>query len=338
MSHRLLVTSIFALICLLTPPSAGRADTLADVRARGTINCGIHEVPGFATRSESGVWSGFWIEMCRAVAAAVLGNADRVTINSADILLPFEALAHGEVDLLAEGTTWTLSRESDRGVDFPVVYYYDGQAFLATKSSGITAMEELGGARICVTAGTTTHRNLANFLSARNLLSEVTALESHGKVWESFTKGRCDVITHDLVILKVMLATQFANPADYLILPGTISREPTGPVVDGDDRAWSQIVRWSILAMIAAEELGVTSSNIDTFTGTGDSQIIALTGQGEDHAATLGIEPGWMRRIVSQVGNYGEVFDRSLTKTLGLQRGQNALWRDGGYLYAPPLY
>lgn len=338
MSHRLVVPLLVALICLLSQPSAVRADTLAEVRARGTLNCGVHEVPGFAMRSESGAWSGFWIEMCRAVAAAVLGSADSVAVNSADILLPFEALAHGEVDLLAEGTTWTLSRESDRGVDFPAIYYYDGQAFLATKSSGIATMDALGDARVCVVAGTTTHRNLANLLAARGLAAEIVALESHGKVWESFTKGRCDVITHDLVILQVMLATQFANPADYIILPGTISREPTGPVVAGDDRAWSQIVRWSILAMIAAEELGVTSSNIDTFADSQDSQIIALTGRGEDRAAALGLRPGWMHRIVSQVGNYGEVFDRSLTKTLGLQRGQNALWRDGGYLYAPPLY
>lgn len=318
--------------------SKADADTLQDARARGAVRCGVSEGPGFAMRAEDGSWSGFTVDMCRAVAAAALGDANKVTFEAIEVSTRFQALNGGEVDLLTEGTTWSLSRETDLGFDFPAVYFYEGQGFLALKSLGLKRLTDMKSGRICVVEGTTTKTNLMGFVRTHNMPVEIIPIESYSGSWDSFVKGRCEVLSNDRLFLGIQMATQLANPEDYMLLPDVISREPLAPVVRGDDRKWMKIVRYAVLAVIGAEELGVSSTNMASFEGSQDAQIMALIGTGEDHGAALGLEPGWLKRIVSQVGNYQEIFDRSFGTGLNLERGQNALWRDGGYIYAPPLY
>lgn len=337
MTFRSLILPLAALIATLGVPRA-QADTLQEVRAHGALRCGVGQAPGYAAASAEATWSGFMVDMCRAVAAAALGSADKVIIEQVEISTRFSALAGKEIDLLTAGTTWTLKRETALGFDFPVVYLYDGQGFLTPKSNGLKSITDLKDGRICVTKGSTSEVNLGAYLQKEKLALEIVALESNSGTWESMVKGRCDVLTNDRVLLSMQRLQQLGNPDDYEVLPDTISREPLGPVVRGDDRRWAEVVRWTVYATIAAEELGVTSRNIDSFAGTEDVQIQVLLGVGNDHAEALGLEPGWMRRVIAGVGNYGEIYSRNLTATLGVLRGQNALWRDGGYLYAPPLY
>lgn len=334
--NRVLVVTALVMVWAASSAWAG---TLDDVRARGVLRCGANQIVGQATLQDDGRWSGFMADICRAVAAAVLGDSERFEIITIEGQTRFPALLEGDVDLLTEGTTWTLGRDSDLGLNFPGVYFYDGQGFLAAKSLGVNSLNDIKSARICVVRATTTLVNLENLVASRKLPVEILILESDDGAWDSFLKGRCEIFTNDLSSLATRRALHTANPDDFVLLPEVVSKEPLGPVVRSDDPQWFEIVRWVLFALIAAEEYNVTSQNINDRVDTIDPQIGALRGLTDDHAAALGLEPGWMKRIVAQVGNYQEIYDRNYgaTTKMNIARGLNALWRDGGLMYAPPL-
>ncbi len=324
----------------LLAAGAASATTLEDVKARGSLTCGVSTgLVGFAAPDASGTWEGFDVDLCRAVAAAVLGDPTKVEFVPLSTQTRFTALASGEVDMLARNTTWTFSRDVDLKFEFTGVNYYDGQGFMVPKSLGVTSAKDLDGATVCIQTGTTTELNLADFFRINNISYEPVPIETNAEAQQQYLAGACDVYTTDASGLAATRAS-FENPGDHVILPEIISKEPLGPLVRHGDNEWGDIVRWSLFAMIAAEEYGVTSANVDELSkGTDNPEINRLLGTEGDLGAMFGLDAAWAKNIIKSVGNYGEVFEKNIGENtpIGLARGLNAQWTDGGLLYSPPF-
>lgn len=324
----------------LSAATAGAA-TLEDVRQRGSLLCGINTgLIGFASPNDKGVWRGFDVDFCRAVAAAVLGDASKVKYINVTGKTRFTALRSREIDLLSRNTTWTFSRDADLQLTFVGVNYYDGQGFIVPAKLGVSSVKQLNGASICIQTGTTTELNLAEYFRLNKIKYQPVPVETTNEGLSNYLAGRCDVYTTDASGLAAIRAAT-DNPASHVILPEIISKEPLGPVVRQGDDQWADIARWTLNALIAAEEMGVTSSNVAGMAqGTANPERNRLLGKEElQGRKALGLAPDWAVKVISQVGNYGEVFEAHLgEKTpLKLKRGLNAQWRDGGLMYAPPF-
>ncbi len=315
------------------------ASTLDEVQRRGVLQCGVSTgLPGFSATDEKGNWKGLDVDGCKAVAAAVLGNAGKVKYIPLNAKERFTALQSGEIDLLVRGTSWTLVRDTSLGLNFAGINYYDGQGFMVSMKLGLKSAKELDGAAICILAGTTTELNLADYFTQNKMKYEPVVFDTHDQTIKGFEAGRCDVLTSDLSQLYG-LRTHLANPGDAVLLPEVISKEPLGPVVRQGDDGWFNIVRWSFYAMVNAEDLGVTSKNIDDMKSSNNPGIRRLLGLEGIKGKSLGLADDWAYQIVKQVGNYSESFERNvgMGSPLKIKRGLNALWSNGGIQYAPPL-
>jgi len=311
--------------------------TLDAVKAKGYVQCGVNTgLAGFSQPDSRGEWKGLDVDTCRAVAAAVFGDAKKVRYTPLTTQQRFTALQSGEVDVLARNTTWTITRDTSLGLNFAGVSFYDGQGFMAPKKLGVKSAKQLNGATICVQPGTTTELNLADYFRANGMSFKPVVIDKLEEVNNAYFSGRCDVLTTDVSGLVSVRGSRAPNPADHVILPEVISKEPLGPVVrHGDDR-WFDIVKWSLNAMIEAEELGLTSKNIDQQASSTNPSIQRFVGATGDIGKMLALDNKWAYNIIKQVGNYGESFEANL-KPLGFERGVNELWTKGGILYAPPL-
>jgi general L-amino acid transport system substrate-binding protein len=316
------------------------AGTLDEVKSAGVLKCGIDGgLPGFSAPDDAGAMRGIDADTCRAVAAAVLGNADKVEFVPLTAKERFTALASGEVDVLSRNTTHTLTRDSSLGINFTYYNYIDGQGFLAKKELGVSSAKELDGAAVCVQSGTTTELNLSDYFRTNGMDFKPVGYDTSVQTREGFEGGSCDVLTSDVSQLAA-IRSELKNPAGAVILPEVISKEPLGPVVRQGDDQWFNIVKWSLYAMINAEEYGVTSENAASLKDSSNNpNVRRLLGSEGEMGSLLGLDSDWGYRIVTQVGNYGEVFERTVgpNTPLGLPRGPNALWNKGGILYAPPI-
>ena len=330
------VLAMIAVFALIGSVSAG---TLDDVKAKGFIQAGVNgDLFGFGKPDEKGVWKGLDVDTARAIAAAVFGDADKVKYTPLTAKTRFTALQSGEIDVLTRNCTQTLSRDTALGLDFAQVNYYDGQGFLVSKKLGVKSAKELDGASVCVLPGTTTELNVADYFRSNGMKMKPVVIENTAELAKAFFAGRCDCLTSDASQLAGTRAVA-PNPKDYIILPEIISKEPLAPAVRHGDNQWKDIVNWSVLAMIEAEELGITSKNVDEMLNSTDPKIMRFLGVTEGNGKSLGLDEKFAYTIVKQVGNYGEVFERNVgVKTpLGIERGLNALWTDGGLMYSPPF-
>ncbi len=319
---------------------AAGAATLDDVKARGKLNCGVTTgLIGFAAPDANGEWKGFDVAVCRAVAAAVLGDATAVEFVPTTGKTRFTALASGEIDVLARNTTWTFSRDVDLKFDFIGVNYYDGQGFMVPKALGVSSAKDLDGATVCIQTGTTTELNLADFFRVNNISYEPVPIETNAEAQQQYLAGACDVYTTDASGLAATRAA-FENPGDHVLLPEIVSKEPLGPLVRHGDSEWGDVVRWTLNALIAAEELGVSSANVgEMASSTNNPEIARLLGTEGELGAMLGLDADWAKRAIETQGNYGEIFATNIGEDtpIGLARGLNAQWTDGGLLYSPPF-
>ncbi|GAA6191922.1 amino acid ABC transporter substrate-binding protein [Phaeobacter gallaeciensis] len=320
--------------------SAAAAGTMDDVKARGTLNCGVTTgLVGFAAPDANGEWNGFDVSVCRAVAAAVLGDASAVTFVPTTGKTRFTALASGEIDLLARNTTWTFSRDVDLKFTFVGVNYYDGQGFMVPKELGVSSAKDLDGATVCIQTGTTTELNLADFFRTNNISYEPVPIETNAEAQQQYLAGACDVYTTDASGLAATRAS-FEDPAGHALLPEIISKEPLGPLVRHGDNEWGDVVRWTLNAVITAEELGVTSANVaEIASSTDNPEIKRLLGSEGTLGEMLGLDAEWAKRAIMAGGNYGEIFAKNIGEEtpIGLARGLNAQWTEGGLLYSPPF-
>jgi general L-amino acid transport system substrate-binding protein len=320
------------------PPAAAQpaADTLATIRARGAIACGVTpNTIGFAVPDSQGVFRGLDADFCRALAAAVFGDANKVRFVPTTAPQRFPALQSGEVDVLVRTTTWTLSREAALGFVFAAVNYYDGNAFMVRRSLGVTSGKQLDGASVCLQTGSTTELNVADYFRANGLRLNPVNFENVEEIRTAFAAGRCDVYSSDTSSLAAFRAGQ-ADPSLYVLLPEVFSKEPLGPAVRKGDAKWFDIVRWTHFAMLTAEELGIGHDNLAGFADSANPDVQRFLGKSGELGSMLGLAPDWAAQIVRQVGNFGEVWDRHITP-MGVQRGINNLWTKGGLQYAPPL-
>lgn len=339
MLKRIAIAALAALplIAGLTTPPQASAGTLEEVTARGVIRCGVSEYgPALTAMNENGQWAGFYTDFCRAFAAATLGNARAVDFVSVSSLDRFEALRQKAVDVLSEASTWTSERDLG-GLAFPATSMMDGQGFLVRRDGGISGLDQLKGRRICVISHATSVGGLNRVNKVRNLGFKIQEYSSIQGSFAAFFDRQCDAVSTDGIILASLRQQLAPNPADYVLLPERITREPLSPVVLKNDRRWEDIIRWTILATIAAEELGITSTNVKQHLNSTDPEIRRLLGLDGDMGARLGLDKAWAMRVIEQVGNYGEIYNRNLTKVLGLDRGQNALSSQGGILWSPPF-
>jgi general L-amino acid transport system substrate-binding protein len=315
------------------------AGTVDDVKAKGFLQCGVSTgLVGFAAPDANGNWDGFDVSICRAVAAAVLGDPQAVKFTPTTGKTRFTALASGEVDLLARNTTWTFSRDVDLKFTFVGVNYYDGQGFMVPKELGVSSAKDLDGATVCIQTGTTTELNLADYFRSNNISYEPVPIETNAEAQQQYLAGACDVYTTDASGLAATRAT-FEAPNDHTLLPEIISKEPLGPLVRHGDDQWADIVRWTLNALISAEELGVTSANLaEMSNGTNNPEINRLLGTEGDLGAMLGLNKDWAQLVLAG-GNYGEIFERNIgeSTSIGLARGLNGQWANGGLIYSPPF-
>lgn len=319
--------------------TTAQAATLDVVKQRGELRCGVSQgVLGFSAPDDKGEWSGFDIDFCRAVAAATLGSPEKVKYVPLSTKERFTALQSGEVDLLSRQTTWTLSRDTDLGMSFVGVNYYDGQAFMVRSDIGVKSVKELSGASVCTETGTTTEQNMADYFSANRIEYQVIAFEKADQTIQAFNSGRCDVYSTDASALYSQRLT-LNDPDRFVILPEVISKEPLGPAVRQGDDQWFKVVRWTLFAMIEAEELGITRDNAASLLESGTAAQKRFLGIDNEAGKALGLDPKWAYQTVAAVGNYGEIFERHLGKesALRIDRGLNRLWNHGGLIYAPPV-
>ena len=315
------------------------AGTLADVKAKGFIQAGVNgDLFGFGKPDEKGVWRGLDVDTARAVAVAVFGDASKVKFTPLTAKTRFTALQSGEIDVLTRNCTQTLGRDTDLGLDFCQVNYYDGQGFLIPKKLGVKSAKELDGATVCVLPGTTTEMNVADYFRANGMKMKAVVIENTAELAKAFYAGRCDCLTSDASQLASARSTA-PNPKDYIILPEIISKEPLAPAVRHGDNQWKDIVNYSVLAMINAEELGITSKNVDKMLKSKDPKIQRFLGVSPGNGKALGLDEKFAYNIIKQVGNYGEVFERNVgvNTQLGIKRGLNALWTNGGLMYSAPF-
>ncbi len=331
---------IAAAVLSVTVSGIAQAGTLSDVKKKGFIQCGVSEgVPGFSSPDGSGTWAGIDVDVCRAVAAAVLGDASKVKFTPLSSKVRFTALQSGEIDILSRNTTWTLVRDTALGVNFAGVNYYDGQGFMVRKDLGVKSATELAGVAVCVNIGTTTELNMADFFRTNNMDYKPVGFEKADDVIAAYDAGRCDVFTADRSALAAQ-RLKLKNANEHIVLPETISKEPLGPVVRHGDDQWLDIVKWSLYLMVEAEENGVSQANVDQLKAkTKDPVQRRILGLEGDLGKNLGVPNDWGYKIIKQVGNYGEVYDRHIgpNTPVGLDRGVNALWKDGGLQYAIPV-
>lgn len=320
--------------------TGAQADTLADVKAKGFVTCGVSTgLPGFSQPNDKNQWSGMDVDICRAVAAAVLGDATKVKYTPLTAKERFTALSSGEIDMLSRNTTITHTRDTTLGLNFPgVVNYYDGQGFMVTKSLGVKSAKELNGAAFCIQAGTTTELNLADYFRLNGMEYKAVVFDTSEQTIGGFESGRCDALTSDQSQLYA-LRTKLPDPTTAVVLPEVISKEPLGPVVRNGDDAWLKIVRWSMIALLNSEELGITSKNAAELKASGSPAQKRLLGTEGETGKNMGVSADWAYNIVTQVGNYSEVFERNvgMDSPLQISRGLNALWKDGGIQYGFPI-
>lgn len=328
--------SILITIALLAMSGTAFADTLDDVKKNGFLKCGVSTgLAGFSSADDKGNWQGLDVDVCRAVAAAVLGDASKVKYNPLTAKERFTALQSGEIDMLSRNTTWTLTRDASLGLNFAGVNYYDGQGFMVTKSLGVDSALKLDGAAVCIQAGTTTELNLADYFKVNKMKYKAITFDTSDQTIKGFEAGRCDVLTSDQSQLYA-LRIKLSKPDTAIVLPEVISKEPLGPVVRQGDDKWFNIVRWSLNAMINGEEMGISMASAKAMKSSKNPAVERMMGgQGEK----LGLSDDWSYNILSQVGNYAESFDRNVGagSPLKIERGLNALWSKGGIMYAPPV-
>ncbi|HSF95407.1 MAG TPA: amino acid ABC transporter substrate-binding protein [Thermohalobaculum sp.] len=317
------------------------AGTVDDIKAKGFVQCGVSSgLAGFAFTDAAGEWDGFDVAMCRAVAAAIFGNPQAIKFTPTTGKTRFTALASGEVDVLFRNTTWTFSRDVDLKFEFVGVNYYDGQGFMVPKALGVSSAKELDGATVCIQTGTTTELNLADFFRANNINYEPVPIETNAEANAKYLAGACDVYTTDASGLAATRAT-FEKPGDHVLLPEIISKEPLGPLVRHGDSDWADVVRWTLNALIIAEELGITQANVaEKAAAAGDNpEVNRLLGTEGEYGAMMGLSKDWAVNAIAANGNYSEIFEKQIgTNTpIGLARGLNALWTQGGILYAAPF-
>jgi len=331
------ISCLIAGFALLGAGAAHAQGTLDAVQKKGFVQCGVNVgLAGFSQPDSRGVWRGIDVDLCRAVAAAVFGDAGKVRYTPLTAQQRFTALQSGEVDVLSRNTTWTITRDTGLGLNFVGVNYYDGQGFMVPRKLNVKSAKQLNGATICVQPGTTTELNLADYFRANRMTFKPVVIEKLEEVLNAYFAGRCDVFTTDVSGLVSTRGSRAPNAADHIILPEVISKEPLGPAVrHGDDR-WFDVVKWSLFAMIEAEEMGLTSKNIDQQAGSKDPAVQRFVGATGDMGKMLGLDNRWAFNVVKLVGNYGESFEANLAP-LGFERGLNQLWTKGGILYAPPI-
>lgn len=323
-----------------TISTGATAATLDDVKAKGFIQCGVSQgVPGFSNADASGNWTGIDVDACRATAAAVFGDAQAVKFTPLSAKERFTALQSGEIDMLSRNTTWTYTRDNSLGLDFTAVNFYDGQGFMVRKDLGVESALDLDGATVCTEQGTTTELNMADFFRKHKLSYVPVVVQKADEALAAYDSGRCDVFTTDKSGLAAH-RSKLGTPSDHVILPETISKEPLGPVVRHGDNQWKDIVTWSMFVQVNAEELGISSENVAKIKSeTTDPGIARLLGTEGDMGAQLGLSADWAYNIIALVGNYGEVFENNVgpNTPVGLPRGINNLWTEGGVMYAPPV-
>jgi general L-amino acid transport system substrate-binding protein len=332
-------TMLGAALALGLSMAASSAQTLKKVQDRGALMCGVSQgLPGFSNPDDKGNWTGFDVDVCRAIAAAVFNDATKVKFLPLSAKDRFTALQSGEIDILARNSTWTSSRDSSLGITFTAVNYYDGQGFMVRKSLKVNSALELNGASICAQTGTTSELNLADYFRANNMKYEITAFVTADETVKAYEAGRCDAFSTDVSQLYAE-KLKLSNPADHVILPEIISKEPLAPAVRRGDDQWLSVVKWVQFAMLDAEELGVSSKTVDEAVKSTQPEIKRLMGTEGVYGEQLGLTKDWVVRIVKLVGNYGEVFDRNVGtgSKLGITRGLNRLWTKGGIQYAPPI-
>ncbi|HWK96195.1 MAG TPA: amino acid ABC transporter substrate-binding protein [Pseudolabrys sp.] len=333
------VLGIVALTAAVFAVQSASAQTLKQVKDRGILNCGSNTgLAGFGLPDAQGKWTGLDVDTCRAVAAAVLGDANKVKFVPLSAKDRFTALQSGEVDLLARNTTWTSSRDTQLGLNFTGINYYDGQGFMVRKGLKVNSALELNEASVCVQQGTTTELNLADYFRANNMKLKTVTFASSDEAIKAYDSGRCDAFTTDASGLYAE-RLRLANPGDHIVLPEIISKEPLGPSVRHGDDQWFDVVKWTLFAQINAEELGITSKNTDEMLKSTSPDVKRLLGAEGAFGEQLGLGKDWALQIVKQVGNYGEVFDRNVGagSPLKIDRGLNKLWNKGGLQYAPPV-
>ncbi|KQP04307.1 amino acid ABC transporter substrate-binding protein [Pseudorhodoferax sp. Leaf265] len=330
-----------ALLLALASTTAQAGKTLDAVKARGTVKCGVtNGVAGFSAPDTQGNWSGLDVDTCRAIAAAVLGDAKKAEFVPLNSQQRFAALQAGEVDILTRNTTWNLTRDASLGLNFTTINYYDGQGFLVPKKIKVTSAKQLKGATICTQAGTTNEKNVAEWSKAQGIPVKTVVFESFEASFKAFFSGRCQAFTTDTSALAGLRNKEAPNPDDYLILPDLISKEPLAPAVKRGDDEWFAIVKWVPNALIEAEELGITQANIDQLrSNSKDPAQQRLVGTGDDLGKLLGLDKDWSYHAIKAVGNHGEMFERNVgpKSALQLPRGFNNLWNRGGLLYAMPV-
>jgi general L-amino acid transport system substrate-binding protein len=315
------------------------AGTLDIVKKRKSINCGINtSLPGFSFVDSSGNWQGMDVDFCRALSLAIFGNTTSVKFISLNAQQRFTALQSGEVDLLSRNTTNTLTRDTSIGLNFVSTYFYDGQAFMVKKSSGVTSAKQLNGASVCTQQGTTTELNLSDYFRANRMKLRPVVFENNDEVLAAFVKGRCDAFTTDASGLAAE-RSKFKKPDDYIILPERISKEPLAPAVRQGDEQWFDVVKWVGYALVNAEELGINSKNVEEMAKSKDPRIKRFLGKTPGVGKVIGLDEKWVQKVIKQIGNYGEIFQRNVGKdsVLKLDRGLNNLWTKGGLMYSPPF-
>jgi general L-amino acid transport system substrate-binding protein len=326
-----------AVALALAAGAAQAQSTLDAVQKKGFVQCGVNTgLAGFSQPDSKGVWKGIDVDVCRAIAAAMFGDASKVRYTPLTAQQRFTALQSGEVDVLSRNTTWTVTRDTSLGLNFVGVNYYDGQGFMVPKKLNVKSAKQLNGATVCVQPGTTTELNLSDYFRANRMTFKPVVIEKLEEVLNAYFSGRCDVFTTDVSGLVSTRGSRAPNPADHVILPEVISKEPLGPAVRHGDDKWFDVVKWSLYAMLEAEEMGISSKNIEQQLASKDPGVQRFVGATGDIGKMLGLDNKWAYNIVKQVGNYGESFDANL-KPLGFDRGLNALWTNGGLMYAPPI-
>jgi general L-amino acid transport system substrate-binding protein len=318
---------------------AASAQTLKAIQDRGMLSCGVSQgLPGFSSPDDKGNWTGLDVDICRAIAAAIFNDPNKIKFVPLSAKDRFTALQSGEIDVLSRNTTWTISRDTSLGANFTGVTYYDGQGFLVKKSLKVNSALELNSASVCVQTGTTTEQNLADYFKGNNMKYEVIAFASADETIKAYESGRCDVFTSDVSQLYAE-RLKLANSAEHVVLPEVISKEPLGPMVRHGDDQWFDIVKWTLYAMVGAEELGMTQKNVDEMAKSDKPEVKRAVGTDGNLGEQLGLTKDWLVRIVKAVGNYGESFERNVGSgsKLAISRGLNNLWSKGGIQYAPPI-
>jgi general L-amino acid transport system substrate-binding protein len=339
MAFRLGLCAVLAAIAVVLHASGASAQTLQAVKARGALLCGVNEgLPGFSNLDERGQWSGFDVDFCRALAAAIFGDANHVRLVPLTAEARFLALRDGKIDVLSRNSTWTMGREVSYALTFVGITYYDGQGFMAPRAMRVSSALDLDGARVCALTGTTTIDNLADFFSANHLALQTVPVVTTDELIKAYDSGVCNVATSDLSQLYA-LRQRLSNPRGHVILPDVISKEPLGPVVRQTDPNWIEIVRWVHFAMLNAEELGVSQRTLGQAMRSEKPEVMRLVGTAGAFGSDLGLGDSWAANAIRAVGNYGEVFDRNLGvhSPLAIPRGLNQLWSNGGIQYAPPI-